>query len=367
MHTQSIKFKKEGINDFYPTLKQRVNSYFDENQLSRYANMSYFIKIALLVIAFVSTYLNFIFNVESKIEVFLSYIVLGTLVVMIFLNIVHDAAHLAIFKSKKANNVMVYFLEVFGTNNYIWKMRHLESHHIYPNMFGYDVDIKQSKIVRIADNSPYLKFHRFQHLYMPLLYFSYTLNWTLVRDFKDIFNSEMGPKKGIKHPIMQLIILLAAKLFYFFYMLVLPAILLPFSFWTIFGGFLAMHITSSFLALLALISSHVGENAVFPQASEDGKLEHTWSEHQLLVTSDFAPNSKIVTSLMGGFNLHVVHHLFPTVSHVHYPALTKIVKETAEEFGIKYRSMSLGEAMISHWKLLKKNSGVDAQSILNEA
>ncbi|POY36393.1 fatty acid desaturase [Solitalea longa] len=367
MHTTSVKFKKEGQNDFYPTLKQRVNNYFEENNLSRYANTAYFVKIIVFIILFFGTYFNLLFNVKSLWAIYLSYVCLGSLVVMIFLNVVHDAAHEAIFKNKRANLVLVHFLEIFGTNNYIWRMRHLESHHIYPNMFGYDVDIKQSKIVRIADNSPYLKFHRFQHLYMPLLYFSYTLNWTLVRDFKDIFDDEMGPKKGVKHPVVQVLILLGAKLFYFFYMLVLPAMLLPVSFWAVFGAFIAMHVTSSFLALLALISSHVGENAVFPQANEEGKMDHTWSEHQLIVTSDFAPNSKLVTGMMGGFNLHVAHHLFPTVSHIHYPAITKIVKQTAHDFGVNYRSMSLGDAMLSHWKLLKKNSGVDAGTILNEA
>ncbi|MCO4294788.1 fatty acid desaturase [Solitalea sp. MAHUQ-68] len=367
MHTSSVKFKKEGKNDFYPILKQRVNSYFEQNNVSRYANTSYFFKITLFITLFFGTYFNLIFRVHSIWGIYLSYVTLGVLVVLIFLNVVHDAAHEAVFRNKKANRVLVHFLEVFGTNNYIWRMRHLESHHIYPNMFGYDVDIKQSNLVRIADNSPYIKFHKFQHLYMPLLYFSYTLNWTLVRDFRDIFDKEMGPKKDVSHPFFQVLVLIGAKLFYFFYMLVLPSILLPCSFWIVLGAFLTMHITSSFLALMALISSHVGENAVFPQADNEGKMEHTWSEHQLLVTADFAPNSKIVTAMMGGFNLHVAHHLFPTVSHVHYPMITQIVRETAEEFGVSYRSMSLGEAMLSHWKLLKKNSSVDASTILNEA
>ncbi|AFD07070.1 fatty acid desaturase family protein [Solitalea canadensis] len=367
MHTQSVKFKKEGNEDFYPTVKKRVNQYFEDNKLSRHAQGSYFVKIILLVVLYFGLYFNLLVNVKSTWAIYLSYGVIGVLVVLIFLNVVHDAAHEAIFKNKKANRVLVHFLELFGTNNYIWRMRHLESHHIYPNMFGYDVDIKQSPIVRIADNSPYLKYHKFQHFYMPLLYFSYTLNWTLVRDFKDIFDNEMGPKKGVKHPVFQVIILIGAKLFYFFYMLVLPAMILPVGFWTIFGAFIVMHLISSLVALLALISSHVGENAVFPQPDDEGKLSHTWAEHQLIVTSDFAPNSKIVTSLMGGFNLHVVHHLFPTVSHSHYPTLTKIVRQTAADFGITYQSMSLGEAMISHWKLLRKNSFEDMRAILNEA
>jgi linoleoyl-CoA desaturase len=32
----------------------------------------------------------------------------------------------------------------------------------------------------------------------------------------------------------------------------------------------------------------------------------------------------------------VEHHLFPRISHVHYPAINEIVKETCAKFGIGY-------------------------------
>ena len=40
--------------------------------------------------------------------------------------------------------------------------------------------------------------------------------------------------------------------------------------------------------------------------------------------------------LFGGINYQIEHHLFPSVAHCHYPAISKIVKETCQEFDIEY-------------------------------
>ena len=42
------------------------------------------------------------------------------------------------------------------------------------------------------------------------------------------------------------------------------------------------------------------------------------------------------TWYVGGLNFQVEHHLFPTICHVHYPAVSEIVKETCEEFNVPY-------------------------------
>jgi linoleoyl-CoA desaturase len=58
---------------------------------------------------------------------------------------------------------------------------------------------------------------------------------------------------------------------------------------------------------------------------------------------------------VGGLNFQVEHHLFPRISHVHYPAIAPIVKETAEEFGVPYQcNPTLGGAILSHVRLLKE-------------
>jgi linoleoyl-CoA desaturase len=54
-------------------------------------------------------------------------------------------------------------------------------------------------------------------------------------------------------------------------------------------------------------------------------------------------------------NFQVEHHLFPRISHVHYKAISPIVKATAEEYGIDYlENETFFGAVGSHVRLLKK-------------
>jgi linoleoyl-CoA desaturase len=58
---------------------------------------------------------------------------------------------------------------------------------------------------------------------------------------------------------------------------------------------------------------------------------------------------------VGGLNFQVEHHLFPTVCHVHYKGISKIVRETAEEFNLPYKSQTtFVKALVLHAKLLKE-------------
>ena len=60
--------------------------------------------------------------------------------------------------------------------------------------------------------------------------------------------------------------------------------------------------------------------------------------------------------------LHQIeHHLFPNVCHIHFRALAPIVKRTAEEFGLPYRSSTtFAGALALHarmlWKLGRQES-----------
>jgi linoleoyl-CoA desaturase len=51
----------------------------------------------------------------------------------------------------------------------------------------------------------------------------------------------------------------------------------------------------------------------------------------------------------------VEHHLFPRVSHVHYPAISKIVKQICSEFNVSYNEFpTMRKAIFSHFKMMKQ-------------
>ena len=282
---------------------------------------------------------------------------MGSLTIFVALNIAHDAAHNTFSSNKSVNNLLLFTFDLLGANGYLWKLKHVHSHHTHVNIPNMDGDIKQSNLVRIFPNAPFLNFHKYQFLYMPPLYMFYTLNWLLMRDFKDFFQTDISGKPEVDHHWSEYIRLFVGKLFYISKLIIIPSIFLPFTFSQILLGFLLLQFAASLTVALALVSAHVGEHSVYPEPDENGLMPHSWAIHQIVTTTDFATNSSLVSHLFGGFNHHVVHHLFPNISHIHYPALTQIVKETCEEFNIQYNcNPTLIDAILSHMKFLRIRS-----------
>jgi len=59
--------------------------------------------------------------------------------------------------------------------------------------------------------------------------------------------------------------------------------------------------------------------------------------------------------LVGGLNFQIEHHLFPKVSHIHYPAISKIIKQTCADFGITYMEFPrMRHAIASHASYLRR-------------
>ncbi len=345
-----IRFKPEPKHGFYATLRQRVEQYFSTNKLPKSGDKRLWFKAALLLTLYFTAYTLLCNGIGSA---FLWYAAMGALTVPLILNIGHEAVHDTFTSNPKINKWFSAVFHLAGADAGIWKARHVDSHHLFPNIYGHDRDIQQSKLARLAPQSVYLPIHRFQHFYMPMLYLVYTMNWLLYRDFKD-YASWYG-KSDTKY--RGLAILLLTKLCYIGYVLVFPIWVGAHSPTKCVLGFIFMQFVLSATTFLILVSSHVGEHAIFPAPDASGQISHTWSEHQLITTTDFAPDCEICTFLFGGFNHHVVHHLFPRVSHIHYPALTRITRETALQFGLEYKCFdSLGTSVVSHFHFLKNNS-----------
>jgi linoleoyl-CoA desaturase len=115
---------------------------------------------------------------------------------------------------------------------------------------------------------------------------------------------------------------------------------------------MALGVTLSSVFQLA----HVVEEVEFLALPGHGEhLASCVAEHQLETSVSFARDSALCSWYFGGLNFQVEHHLFPKVCHLHYPALSRIVEEVAVEHGIRYRAnITLGDAVVSHYRLLRK-------------
>jgi len=104
--------------------------------------------------------------------------------------------------------------------------------------------------------------------------------------------------------------------------------------------------------------AHTVEDTHFPTANAvTGKMEDEWAIHQLKTTANFATRNRLISWWVGGLNFQVEHHLFPRISHVHYPAISKIIKKACQDFGVPYIEYpKMRVAVASHINHLKSLS-----------
>jgi linoleoyl-CoA desaturase len=101
--------------------------------------------------------------------------------------------------------------------------------------------------------------------------------------------------------------------------------------------------------------AHAVEEAEFPRPPEAGRLGKPWAVHQVETTVDFARKSRVASWLLGGLNFQIEHHLFPHVSHVNYPALSKVVEQTCRDWGVRYAEhRSFWAGVASHFRWLRR-------------
>lgn len=144
--------------------------------------------------------------------------------------------------------------------------------------------------------------------------------------------------------------MVTGKVFFVAWSLVIPAMLQPVGY--VLAGFALMCATVGVVLATTFQLAHCVEEAEFADA--DSHLGD-WAEHQMATTVDFAMDNGAVTWLMGGLNFQVVHHLFPKVCHLHYPAIARILTEVAREQGVEYRTTpKLAEAIAAHYRWLRR-------------
>lgn len=286
---------------------------------------------------------------------FTLYIISGFGMAGIGMGVMHDAIHGSYSKNTTLNKILGYSMNLVGANATVWRLQHNVLHHTYTNIQESDDDINMPFFLRFSPHKKKYKIHRFQFIYVWFFYSISTIAWITMKDFVRLFRyKNMGlfnSKKEFQNDLIELIIW---KLTYYTYALILPAIFLPFSFGIILLAFLSMHIVTGLLISCVFQVAHIMPGMEYPLANKNGEVENNWLVHQLLTTSNFSPNSKIFSWLIGGLNYQIEHHLFPNICHVHYQHISPIVKETALKYGIPYNEKSsFSAAIYDHIKMLK--------------
>jgi len=349
-----VKFAK-GNNEFFTTVKQRVQQYFVDKKISQHANFTMVSKTVILLTAYLGSIFMLCILQPPFVAAILVWFGLGLLKSGIGMSIMHDANHGAYSANKKLttfNRRLCTQLEI--ATQYFTSYLHL--HHTYTNITHMDDDIDTKLILRLSPHFLLKKFHRLQYLYAVLLYSISTLYWVFFKDFIQLIKyTKNGVSKNNKQQNRLLLFqMLSLKLVYVFGLIGLPVYLgMPFT--EVLAGFLLMHFVAGFVLTLIFQLAHSVEGTTHPMPNQQGVIENNWAIHQMQTTVNFAPNNKWLSWYVGGLNFQVEHHLFPKICHVHYPKIAKIVKQTAKEFNVPYlENQTFIKAIKAHFKLLRQ-------------
>jgi linoleoyl-CoA desaturase len=367
MSIPTITFKKDHNAEFYKELRKRVNGYFKEKNISRYANVNMVLKTIFMVALYLTPFVFMITIVTNPLISLLLWVLIGFGMAGVGLSVMHDANHGAYSKRPWVNKTFGFFVNFLGGSDVNWKIQHNVLHHTYTNVHGMDEDIDAGAILRLSPHQKRRTLHRFQHLYAWFFYGLMTVAWFLTKDYKQVVRFSKMDLLATQNTSFRkaLAIIIGSKIVYGGVFFVLPFFIAPVAWYYVLIGIFLMQFTCGLTLGAIFQPAHIVPTSDFPKPDESGNVEADWAVNQLYNTSNFAPGARLFSWYVGGLNYQVEHHLFPNICHVHYRKLSKIVRETAMEYNLPYYSYkTFYNALSEHTSMLKNLGKFDnAQGI----
>ncbi len=366
-HAVALKFAH--TDGFLQTLRKRVDEFFVTTGRRRRDCPQMYLKTAMILTWYAASWVILVFGVSQVWTAALAAISLGCSMAAIGFNIQHDGSHAAYSSHRWVNSLMAMTLDLLGGSSYFWKRTHNLVHHSFTNITGHDGDIDLGKLARLSPHQERRWFHRWQHLYMWLLYGFVAIKWQFYDDNFGYIRGRIGHYQFVRPKGRELAVFVGGKLLFLTIAFAIPMYFHP---WYV---VLAFYFLASFVqgVLLSVVFqlAHCLEEAEFPLPhSETGRIENDWAVHQVNTTVDCARSNPILTWFTGGLNFQVEHHLFPQICHIHYPEISKIVEQTCQEFGLQFRcNDTISGAVRSHYRWLHQmgRPGTAANSHLEPA
>jgi len=312
------------------------------------------VKTAILLAGFAVAYWLLVFVAQVWWQGLLLAILLGLSAAGIGFSIQHDGGHQAYSNHPWVNKLMAMTLELIGGSSYLWRWKHVVFHHTYVNITGHDTDIDLGILARLTPHQKWRAYHRWQHFYLWPLYGLLAIKWQLVDDLRKLISGRISNQPFPRPKGRELEIFVAGKATFLTLAFGIP--LLFHSVGVVLFYYGVAGLVAGIVLSVVFQAAHCVEEAEFPLPREDtGRIEDAWAIHQAETTVDFARSSRVLAWLVGGLNFQIEHHLFPRISHVNYPAISRLVEETCRDFGVKYAEhRSFRAGMASHFRWLRR-------------
>ena len=232
----------------------------------------------------------------------------------------HDYVHGRGWYQRWAGRIMSGTINAFSPT--WWSSKH-NTHHVYTNHVGIDVDIENDPVFHLwhPDPSVDVWYRPLQHLYfIPVASFLF-ISWriqSLQHTWRTTHVQEM--------------------LFMLINLTWLCTLGLPIAFFSIYlaGGLVAVIVTATHQSEEMLPPVHMNPSA------------YNFVSCQFATTRDARCGNFVMEWLWGGMQYQLEHHLFPTMPKYRYQTLCGIVEEWAKGRGLDYKAESV-------WQIWRRN------------
>ncbi len=336
-----IKFNSPN-KSFQEDLRILYANFFERKKIRPTGNRELYKKAIIFGISWIVIYTALVLiPTNNSPTIFLSIllsVLLGCTNAGIGFNIMHDGNHRSFSSQKWVNNLMGFTLNFLGGNAALWNIKHNVVHHTATNVAGHDDDIAAGPIARFHPDQKWRPHHRFQFLYVPLIVYPIQyLLWIYFLDFGKYFKGEICGVKINFHKRERLVFWLS-KIMHIVVFICVP--LLNHSLYTVLIGYAIVLGTTGLLISTIFQLAHVVTQTAMVSAVRDVHGNDIVGEnnkiHQVRTTANFATHSQFWTWFSGGLNFQVEHHLFPGVSHVHYPKLQPFIVDLCRKHNLPY-------------------------------
>lgn len=314
-------------------------------------------KAAFIAVLAVGSYATLVFAPVGLAVRVLSAAVLVVACIAIATSVMHDGNHGAFSRSNRVNRLAGWSSDLLGASSFFWRFKHNTMHHANTNVVGFDGDIDQMPLARLAPQQPWHRWHRYQHLYLWFLYGFLAMQWLAFGDLRTLVRKRVGTHALRTPPRPRDVALISfGKVLHMTWALVIPLLLHPW--W----GVLAFYVANSWLVGLFLATlfqlAHCVDRAEFFTADAPRRGPH-FETHQLRTTVNIRHELPVLGRftrwLMGGLDYQIEHHLAPGLPHTTYRLIAPRLEAACRERGVDYRvHPSLAAAVGSHARWLRQ-------------
>jgi linoleoyl-CoA desaturase len=256
----------------------------------------------------------------------------------------HSASHHATSRSRWLDRALTYFGFPFFllVSSEWWRRRHLSVHHPRPNVLGIDDDIDFGDWLQYTQADPpgrlgLTRRSRTLRCCAAVLIPGLLLLHLQQKSWRHLWSQIcLGPAAKRQAAIVDLLGLILGVTFW----LVLPLFFLPP--WEVLLFLAVRNVLLSFGLFAAFAPAH------WPEEAAALSMELRDEDPVRILTAatiDFRAGT-LAGLFLSGLDHHIEHHLFPEISYVHYPALSRLVESYCLRHGYPYRRLSWGEAIL---------------------